>query len=83
MKVYEMEKQTFLFVFCDAEAESLVRQVLTEACFKNCSERTIGPTSVFLVKGSEKVITRLGMKLVGLKSSLPVQLEIFDSDGPI
>jgi hypothetical protein len=83
MKVSKMKKQNFLFVVCDAEAESLVRQVLTETCFKNCSERTIGPTSVFLVKGNEKVTTRLGMKLVGLKSSLPVQLEIFDSDGVI
>jgi len=79
----EMEKQTFLFVFCDVQAQTLVRQLLTETCFKNCSERTIGPTSVFLVKGNENAITRLGCSLISLSNSLPAKIEIFDQNGAI
>jgi len=78
-----MEKQTFLFVVCEDKAEKIVQETLAKNKIKTQSSRTVGDMNVFYVKGNENAITRLGMKLVGLKSSLPMQLEIFDSDGAI
>jgi hypothetical protein len=76
-------KKNFLFVVCEAKAEKLVEETLAKNKVQIKSERTIGDINVFYVKGNENAITSLGIQLIALKNSLPMEILLFDEGGVI
>jgi hypothetical protein len=76
-------KKNFLFVVCEAKTEKMVQETLTKNKVQTKSNRTIGDINVFYVKGNENAITSLGIQLIALKNSLPMEILLFDEEGVI
>jgi len=76
-------KKNFLFVVCEAKAEKLVEETLAKNKIKTQSSRSLGNAHVFYVKGNENAITNLGIQLIALKNSLPMEILLFDEGGVI
>jgi len=76
-------KKNFLFVVCENKAEKIVQETLTKNKIKTQSSRSLGDVNVFYVKGNENAITSLGIQLIALKNSLPMEILLFDEEGVI
>jgi hypothetical protein len=76
-------KKNFLFVVCENKAEKIVQETLTKNKIKTQSSRSLGDMNVFYVKGNENAITSLGIQLIALKNSLPMEILLFDEEGAI
>jgi hypothetical protein len=76
-------KKNFLFVVCENKAEKMVQETLAKNKIQIKSSRSLGNAHVFYVKGNENAITSLGIRLIALKNSLPMEILLFDEGGVI